>query len=565
MSFETSLITMLRARVGNLWVQTRDEYRVETLILSAATKAGYTLKIWRASVGLFDMLLDGKDEEGKLVKVRNTSPEPDNGTMQPTGAFRQLYEYEKNAPKGKGKGPVLVVFEDLAEWLKNQQCARWLKDLASKNKSISRDRLVQIIVLDTAAPVEGCVNVTLDLPDRAELSRIVKGMAYSAGVEGYDVDAVVDVVSGLDATQAQRAIAQCLAEKKGFDLRTIMRAKRSLIKDAAAITWIEPPEGGLDVVGGLDFAKDYIRVAERMFRRALENPNVKRPKGFIACGIPGTGKTYLSHAVGAAWGLPVLEFSVEAAMGGIVGETERNINRALEIARMCAPCVLCFDELEKGLAGSGGDGRTDGGVMNRVIGLILKFLNEVRELVFVVVTMNDPKKLEGNPELFRRGRLDKVFWVDVPNRKDRLAVLQIHAKAKGIVGIEFGAVADATQNFTGAELEAVLDEATWLAQYRDREVTLDDCLEAVKGVVPVVESWGGVGSLADTREWAKKGTTPANHPELGTCGDDGQARVDMEDDLPDFDGPDPEPEVPMNPLEVLEEPMVFDPEPNGLN
>jgi ATP-dependent 26S proteasome regulatory subunit len=554
MSFENTMTTMLRARVGNLWVQTRDEYRAETLILGVASKAGYQLKCWRASVGLFDFLSDGKDQDGKAVKVR-TVPEVDQGTVVAYKALEQLYGYEKNAAKQKGKGPVLVLFEDVAGVMRSDQVARWFKCVALKNRSIARDRLVQIVVVDSSPPAEGFVNVDLDLPSREELTSIVSGMGAMANLKDVDVPAIVDVVTGLEATQAQRALAQCLAEKKCFDLRTIMRAKKSLIKDAAAITWKEPPEGGLEAVGGLDSAKEYIRVAERIFRKARENQNVKRPKGFIACGIPGTGKTYLSYAVGAAFGLPVLEFSVEAAMGGIVGETEKNVDKALEIAKACAPCVLCFDELEKGLAGSGGDGRSDGGVMNRVIGRILKFLNDTREPVFVIVTMNDPRKIgDSNPELFRRGRLDKVFWVDVPNRRDRLAVLKIHAKSKGIEGVDLGAVADATRNFTGAELEAVLDEATWLAEYRNQAVTLEVCLEAIKGINPVVESWGSSGVLEATREWAKRGTIPANLPEQEDAVDDEGPKVD-------FDLSTPEPEVLLDPVVVQEDGPVFDPEP----
>jgi SpoVK/Ycf46/Vps4 family AAA+-type ATPase len=193
--------------------------------------------------------------------------------------------------------------------------------------------------------------------------------------------------------------------------------------------------------------------------------------------------------------------------------------------------------------------------MNRVIGRILKFLNDTREPVFVIVTMNDPRKIgDSNPELFRRGRLDKEFWVDVPNRKDRLAVLRIHAKSKGIEDVDLGAVADATRNFTGAELEAVLDEATWLAEYRNQAVTLEVCLEAIKGINPVVESWGSSGVLEATREWAKRGTIPANLPEQENTSDGEGPRVD-------FDLSTPEPEVAVEAGSIPEELPVFDPEP----
>jgi ATP-dependent 26S proteasome regulatory subunit len=490
----------IRSRGGNIWVRTRDEFRAEALIVAAVSKLGYRVKVWRASLGLFDYTPDAS----KLP-----IPDPRNATLNPVGACQQLFQYSGN------EGPLVVIFEDVAEFLKNPQTLRWFKDLGLKSKSAPKASHVQVICVDSEQTRDGFIGIDLDLPSREELTAIVKGTLASAGldVNGINVDDVVDVITGLEAVQAQRALAQCLAEKKAVDLRTIMRAKKELIKGTAAITWIEPPEGGLAVVGGLDVAKRYVQRAEKPFRNARLDPKVRKPKGFIASGVPGTGKTYLSHCVGAAWGLPVLNFDISAAMGGIVGETEKNVERALDIAKACAPCILCLDELEKGLAGSGGDGRTDGGVMNRVIDRLLKFLNDTKESVFVVVTMNDPMKLQGNPELFRRGRFDKIFWVDVPNKADRLAVLQIHAKAKSVEGVDLEAVAAVTRNFTGAELEAILDEATWAAQSEEREVTTADCLEAAKGIVPIVDMWGDKGSLGEAREWAKRGAVLANDPE----------------------------------------------------
>jgi len=86
---------------------------------------------------------------------------------------------------------------------------------------------------------------------------------------------------------------------------------------------------------------------------------------------------------------------------------------------------------------------------------------------------------------------------------------------------------------------------------------MNDCLEAVKGVVPVVESWGGVGSLAETREWAKKGTVAANAPEDHQV-DDGQARVDFADSDSDLSEPE---EVPLDPAAIMGD-LGFDTEPN---
>ena len=104
-------------------------------------------------------------------------------------------------------------------------------------------------------------------------------------------------------------------------------------------------------------------------------------------------------------GYPLIRFDIAAAFGGIVGESESNIRQALRVAEAASPCVLWIDEIEKGLAGSGGSGDLDSGTTQRVFGTILTWLNEVSKPVFVVATANNLATLP--PELKRKDDLMK--------------------------------------------------------------------------------------------------------------------------------------------------------------
>jgi hypothetical protein len=227
MSIDTcvnTLTTLLRARLGNFWIQSSDEYRAETLVLDAAYKLGYQLKCWRASVGLFDFLSDVQDSAGNTIKVR-TDPTVDASTLDPARVIQALCQYHQ------GTGPVLVMFEDVSGFLKNPVTARWFKDLAIKNRAVQRDRLVQVVVIDAAPPYAGFVKINLDLPTREELASIVTGMGMMGKLDPQtlDVATVVEAVMDLEATQVQRCLAQCLAEERNLNPTAIERIRKTLI------------------------------------------------------------------------------------------------------------------------------------------------------------------------------------------------------------------------------------------------------------------------------------------------------------------------------------------------
>ena len=192
-------------------------------------------------------------------------------------------------------------------------------------------------------------------------------------------------------------------------------------------------------VGGLAPLKAWIAGQGALLARAAEAlawgfAARDLPKGVLLLGVPGTGKSLLARAIAGSWGLPLLRLEMARVLGSLVGQSEARTQSALRLAEAMAPCVLHVDEIEKTLAGAGA-GHLDSGVSSRVVGSLLTWLQE-RGLgrdgtpapVFVVATANRVEALP--PELFRPGRFDQVFFLDLPEPAERAAVLEIHLRAR---------------------------------------------------------------------------------------------------------------------------------------
>ena len=121
-------------------------------------------------------------------------------------------------------------------------------------------------------------------------------------------------------------------------------------------------------------------------------------------------------------------------------------------------------------------GATDGGTTARVFGTFLTWLSEKTAPVFVVATANDISQLP--PELLRKGRLDEIFFVDLPSRDEREEIFRIHLDKRGrdAAGFDLAALADASRDFSGAEIEEAINSALYDAFYAQQEMTTEHVL-----------------------------------------------------------------------------------------
>ena len=166
-------------------------------------------------------------------------------------------------------------------------------------------------------------------------------------------------------------------------------------------------------MGGLDLLKEWLAKRSLAFSERARQFGLPAPKGVLLVGVQGCGKSLCAKAVSGMWNMPLLRFDMGRMFASLVGSSEENIRRAIAVAESIAPVVLWADEIDKAFAGSQGSANTDGGTTARVMSTFLTWLSEKQKPVFVMATANNISQLP--PELLRKGRLDEIFFVDLPN------------------------------------------------------------------------------------------------------------------------------------------------------
>jgi SpoVK/Ycf46/Vps4 family AAA+-type ATPase len=171
------------------------------------------------------------------------------------------------------------------------------------------------------------------------------------------------------------------------------------------------------------------------------------------------------------------------------------------------------DEIDKAFAGTQASGATDGGTTARVFGTFLTWLSEKVAPVFVVATANDISQLP--PELLRKGRLDEIFFVDLPSPVERREVFEIHITKRGRDATRFDLqkLVDASAEFSGAEIEEAINSALYDAFYARQELTFEHVLAALRQTVPLAKTMDQ--QINGLRAWAEGRARNASVPRKG--------------------------------------------------
>ena len=261
-------------------------------------------------------------------------------------------------------------------------------------------------------------------------------------------------------------------------------------------------------LGGLAALKRWLTRRALAFDPAARAAGIPDPRGVLLVGVQGCGKSLAARVCADRLRLPLVRLEPGRLFGGTVGESEANLRRVTDAASRLAPVVLWIDEIDKGLLGSDG-AASDAGTAARVLGGLLTWLQERTRPVFVVATANRVDLLP--PELLRRGRLDDIFFVDLPDPDERAAILHIHlslAPARRLGAAPpladppeaFFSLARAADGLSGAELEGALTEARLDAFAEARPLAAADLARALAVTVPLSRS--RARELATLRAWA---------------------------------------------------------------
>ncbi len=359
-------------------------------------------------------------------------------------------------------------------------------------------------------------HVDFSLPDPTRLGAVLDGILKSAKLKNvHEVvkEAALQSALGLTTTEAENAFALSVVETRGIDPKVIAREKARTLKRNGLVEVVEAITS-LDDIGGLGQLKEWLQRRGGAFSASAKAYGLPAPKGLLIVGIPGTGKSLTAKATAGAFGLPLLRLDMGRVFGGIVGQSEANLRSVIQTAEAIAPCVLWIDEIEKGFSGSKSSGSTDGGTSSRVFGSFLSWMQEKDQPVFVVATANDVSKLP--PEFLRKGRFDEMSFVDLPDPQERAQIWDIVIKRHGRRPADFDTVtlSRASEQFTGAEIEAVFIDALHEAYAEGREPGPKDVLDAMANTVPLAQLMDG--QISALRHWAKGRAREAGAPVKST-------------------------------------------------
>ena len=395
------------------------------------------------------------------------------------------------------KGAATFILKDFHHVLEAKKSnIRKLRNLAQRLAASQPRKNIILITPDARLPVElkdEVVVLNCPRPDMADVSALIDRIIAPEMFKGVGSELRSKIVAsalGLSANQEERVLRRAAASALGgrldercIDLITDEKCK--IVRESGALEFYPYSERS-DNIGGLEVLKRWLEQRAAAYSEQAREYGLESPRGLALVGIPGTGKSLCARLTAGMWKLPLLRLDMGAVFGGVVGISERNIREAIQISEVIAPCILWVDEIDKAFAGSQGDS----GTASRVLGTFLTWMAEKRHPVFVFATANEMFKLP--PEFFRKGRFDEIFFLDLPTREERKQILAVHLKKKfTMVADKFNLdkVAEATEGFVGAELEAVVKDAMFPAFMDDkREMNTDDLLASAKLMVPLAKS-----------------------------------------------------------------------------
>ena len=354
------------------------------------------------------------------------------------------------------------------------------------------DREIEVGVPDKAGRTEILQVHTRGMP----LAEDIDLDQYAENTHGF-VGADIEQLAKEAAMNALRRIRPELdLEQDEIDAKTLERLEVSQRDFKQALKGIEPsalrevfvevPDTTWDQVGGLEETKERLRETIQWpleYPQVFEAMDMQAAKGVLMYGPPGTGKTLLAKAIANEAQSNFISIKGPELLNKYVGESEKGVREVFEKARSNAPTVVFFDEIDS-IAGERGQRSGDSGVGERVVSQLLTELDGLEELedVVVIATTNRPDLID--QALLRPGRLDRHVHVPVPDAEARRKIFEVHTRDKPLAdGVDLGSLADQTEGYVGADIEAVCREASMAASREFiNSVEPDDVDETVGNV-----------------------------------------------------------------------------------
>lgn len=452
-------------------IETVEEERVLSLLHEVAADLRLSLHDWSLTSG-FRRVHGGMHLEG---------------TEDPLTALQHIEGIENT--------DAIFLLKDMAPHLTNPNLSRRLRELAQKMTSTHSTLVITGDPVELPKDLEAlAVRFRLELPDDDELRQAVRSVVDSFSARQRvrveltreEAQHLVHALSGLTLTQARQVIAQTIVDDgrlTAADIQNVIRCKGEIIQRGGVLEFFPPQENTFQL-GGFTRLKAWLADARAGFSPEAKAMNLEPPKGVLVVGVQGCGKSLAAKFIAHEWGLPLLKLDAGRLYEKYVGDSEKNLRKAMDLAEAMAPVVLWIDEIEK-VFSQGGSNDSDGGLSQRLFGAFLTWLQEKKQEVFVVGAAND--LLGVPPELLRKGRFDEIFFVDLPTAEERQSIAEIHLtlRRQDPRAFDLQRIAAATDGFSGAEIEQAIIAAFYRALHRKEKPTTAAVIEAAAATVPL--------------------------------------------------------------------------------
>lgn len=395
----------------------------------------------------------------------------------------------------------IFILENIETFIKEPEIIARLKKFAEQIHVGNIDAAIFIIspTLQIAPELEKYITVMeLDYPEEKEIRNIVQEFCSEQGIQLSKalLSEFASALKGLSEFEIEHILQLAYSsagELHKSHISLIFDQKRQIIQKAGILEMV-PLKESLEDIGGLENLKDWLYCKAKVLSHINQAKEfgVDTPKGVLIVGVPGCGKSLSAKAAAKLFNVPLLRLDMGRLLGKYLGESEENMRKAIKLAEVLSPCVLWIDELEKAFAGieSGSSGSE---VATRLFGSFLTWTQEKESAAFVVATANDITKLP--PEMMRKGRFDEIFYVELPNEKERRKIFEIHIKKrrpKDLPNIQLDNLAKKTEGYSGADIEGVVKESVEKVFVEDKnKLETEDILHAIEGTHSLLEIMKG--------------------------------------------------------------------------
>lgn len=471
---------LIRARYPIIYVVSFEEERVEQCLRKIAEKRNKQLFIWTVTQGIV--------KSGAPPQRAKTGGET---TADPLAALDAVINQVE---------PAVYLFKDFHHFTSDERCnltiIRRLRDVAYH----LRDTYKTIVIVSPIMAIssELAKDVTLvefGLPRLRDfnrlLDRIIGDVQDNPNVKielpPDDRERLLNAARGLTLKEAENVFAKTLVmagKLNADDVSVVFSEKQQIIKKSGLLEYYETKES-FENVAGLENLKEWLIKRRIAFTERAAKFGLPAPRGVMLLGVQGCGKSLCAKAASSLWNVPLLRFDLGRMFSSLVGSSEENIRQAIQTAESVAPAILWVDEIDKALAGAMSASGSDGGTSSRVFGTLLTWLSEKTSTVFVICTANDISHLP--PELLRKGRLDEIFFVDLPTAQERIEIFRIHLQKRNRDPARFDleALARGSEGFSGAEIEESVISALFDAFSEQQELNTDHIKASLAETVPL--------------------------------------------------------------------------------